>query len=226
MENINNAVQAMTAIRTVNLSLDNVGLAQDVVKAQKAQASEQANNWFNEALSTLDFEEIAGALTQAGQAMRQAGEFGSDDSKIKEGSRKSVASHNHERAMRFFTRTWKAVFAETYDVELSGSTIMVFKDLTIKAVKTWQDTITDTLKEQGLLSAHIGEIIADCNDRIARQASELASLVEQCKTDKEVADKEADSMKELAAAKAMSSLLGITLEEALDEISVRRAKQA
>ena len=227
MTKINHTIEAMTSLRAVNLSLDNTQLAQEIVKAQKADASEKATNWFNQAIdSGMNLERIASSLTQAGQAMRLAGEFGSDEQKVKKGSRKSVASHNHERAMRFFTRTWKAVYSETYDVELSGSTILIFKELKVKAVKTWRDTINDSLKEQGLLSPAIDKIIEACTRAITVQELELKELVENAQLSKNALEVEQDGLRELAAAKALAEMVGITVEQALQEISERRAKQA
>lgn len=227
MTKINQSIAAMKSLRAVNLSLDTQGLAQDVVKEQKAKAHEASVAWFKSALASDDtLEVIAANLTQAGQAMRQAGEFGSDLAKVKEGSRKSVASHNHERAMRFSSRQWNSTYAKEYGFDLRGSTTLIFVDHVIKADKVWTDTITETLQKQGLLSPAIDSIISSCQSAITAQSSALAELVASAEQDKAAKDKEQDGLKELAAAEAMSALLGITVNEALKEISERRVKQA
>jgi hypothetical protein len=146
------------------------------------------------------------SLTSASKALRSQGFFGSEDVKVlkRDGTEgtKSVATHNHERVLRYFKRIWKTEYSEIYDCELTGSTILTWSDLSIKP--SFQDKFLDMVKKAGLYDANASKLYGIMNDLLDEQEKHEAEMREAAKVKAAAEKAQADHEVKDAALKALA----------------------
>lgn len=217
--NSRNTINTMMNVYSVITSVTTFA---DKVKADKKALNKYTTEWFSKALSAMPLEDIPGELTKASSALRSAGFFGQEEP-VKEGSRQTIAGREQDRVSKFFIRSWKASYGATYGLELSGSSVLTWKELAIKAVKTWQDTINESLTEAGLLPVNVQEVLDIATDLFRQQAEDMQEAIHIAENLKAAQDDAHTEELEKSAAAAMAKVMGISVDEAIKMIEERKA---